>query len=231
MKTFYQNVINDKNKELKWYNSNFCYLTTIIFVGVLMLCFYMFNDKIGALATKNDIWNMYLPTFYHSDIVHVSFNAIMFALLSILLERHFGSFTYLLMLVAIIPLSNMAHYAAKGLLSASHIALWTGCGESCVNCFLLGLYIVVAIAYFKQYILSFKAFLTFIPLALVLFFFSVDSSVISTPKEFFANPKIQFLHALTTNQTGHLAPLIVGVVVSILIYVIVLTNKFLNNNK
>ena len=163
-------------------------------------------------------------SFNHADTVHVTFNVIMFVLLSLLLERHFGSFTYFLMILLIIPLSNIADFATSGLLH--NYTTWTGCGESCVNCFLFGMYLVIILIYFKQYILSKRAFLSIIPLCLTIFFFSVDSNAIATPKDFFTHPKMQFMHAFSSNISGHFAPFVVGIVVTALIYLIIFTNKF-----
>lgn len=230
MKKFFKNFLNDKCKDLKWFNTNFCYITTITFSLVLIICYFCFLPQIDSIATTNNFWNIYLMSFSHSGIVHLIFNVIMFILLSLLLERHFGSFTYFIMLILIIPLANITYFAVGVLRSPNDMTPWSGCGESCVNSFLMGMYLIVIFSHFKQYFLSKRIFLTLIPYILCIFFFSVDSSKISSPSEFFAHPSMTFMHAFRHNISGHFAPFIVGLVVSLLIYIILLTNKFHNKN-
>lgn len=225
MKKFFQHFINDKDKELKWYNTNYFYAFTIVFSLILLLCYFCGNAAITKIAEHNNFWNIYMMTFDHDGVVHVTFNVIIFVLLSLLLERHFGSFTYFIMMIFIIPLANITCFATYGLLYGD--GTWSGAGESCVNCFLLGLYLVVVAIYVKQYVLSKRAFLTFIPLGIVIFLMSVDSSVISTPQDFFAHPQMQFMHAFTSNIAGHLAPFVMGIIVAALIYTILFTNRYI----
>ncbi len=208
--------------------TNYYYATTIVFSFILTICYSFFLNKIDSVASTNNFWNIYLISFNHSGIIHITFNVIMFALISLLLERHFGSFVYCIMLIGVIPLSNITYFAAKSLLKPT--AKWSGCGESCVNCFLLGTYLVVISIYRKQYFMTKRIFLTLIPLALCLFFFSVNYSNISNPNQFFANPQLEFMYAFKKNVGGHFAPFIIGIIVSILIYLIAFTNKFINTD-
>lgn len=221
---FFKNWLNLKDKNLKWHNTNFFYVTTLAMVVGIVIGYFVFRSQADPIVYQNNFWNVYLMSFAHTTAVHITFNVIMFILLSLLLERHFGSFTYLIMLIFIIPIANLTCFAATSLLFNGNVR-WAGMGESCVHNFLLGFVLVVAAFNYKKYILSKNAFIFFIPLAFIILFSSVNSNNIHSPAEFFANPSMKFMDAFYTNTAGHFAPFLVGVAIGLLIYTILLTTR------
>ena len=230
MNNFFKGHVNLRDKNLKWHNTNFFYISTIVMVVAMVVIYSFFKSQIGEIATNHNFWNVYLMSFNHVSVVHVTFNAIMFVLLSLLLERHFGSFTYFIMLIFIIPLSNLTYFAAKALFVIGG-GTWTGAGESCVNNFLLGFILVVAAFNYRKYVLSKNAFIFFIPLAIVIFLSSVNSNDVQTPADFFEHPSMRFMDVFYTNPAGHFAPFVVGIVVGLLIFTILSTTKLYNEKQ
>lgn len=230
--SFFKNIINLKDKELKWHNTNFFYVSTILMIIAMIIGYVIFKSQTHPIVAQNNFWNVYLISFNHSDIVHITFNSIMFVLLSLLLERHFGSFTYFIMLLVIIPISNIAYFAAEALLIANHYdyqVTWSGCGESCVNNFLLGFVLILVAFNYKKYIMSKNAYVFFIPFAINVFLSSVNSNDILTPADFFTNPSMRFMDVFYTNTAGHFYPFLVGIIIGVLIFTILFTYKVEKN--
>ena len=216
---FFKNYINLKDKNLKWYNLNFYYVATITMIVAMIIGYFTIKPY-----APNSFWNIYVVSFTHVNAVHITFNVIMLVLLSLLLERHFGSFTYLIMLIFIIPLANLSCFATKSFLY-TYDTKWSGAGESCVNYFLFGLVLVLVAFNYREYILSKNAFIFFIPLVFFIFLSSINSNNISTPSDFFTHPSMRFMDVFYTNTAGHFAPFIVGIIIGILIFTILSTTK------
>lgn len=223
---FFKNYINLKDKNLKWFNINLYYVATMVMIVAMVIGYFVFKAQSDPIIYHNRFWNIFLMSFAHVNTVHITFNVIMFVLLSLLLERHFGSFTYFIMLMLLIPMANLSCFGAGSLLN--HYSTWAGMGESCVNYFLFGFVLVLVAFNYRKYILSKNAFIFFIPLAFFIFLSSVNSSKISSPADFFAHPSMRFMDALFTNTVGHFAPFIVGLVIGVLIFTILSTTKISN---
>ena len=223
---FFKNHINLKDKNLKWYNTNLFYISTLIMTIAIIISYVVFKSYIDIITSVNNFWNVYLMTFSHGGVPHITFNIIMFILSSLLLERHFGSFTYLIMLIIIIPLANLTCFAVESFLF-EYDTTWTGCGASCVTYFLLGFVCVVALFNYRKYFMSKNAFIFFIPLAINIFFSSVNSNNISSPADFFAHPSMSFMYAFR-NTSGHFATFIAGLVIGVLIFTVLSTTKISN---
>ena len=55
MGKFYKNIINDKRKNLNWKNTNFCYISTIVFILVLIATFLWCKSAILELSKSSKI--------------------------------------------------------------------------------------------------------------------------------------------------------------------------------
>jgi len=146
MGKFTINILNQKQKEIKVFNRNYFYLATFLFIGALVLTYFMFEKQIDQILLTNKLYNILLLPFQHADIGHLVGNIISFFVVSLFLERHFGSIKYLLLIIFIIPLSSISTFLF------SNSFAWVG--ESGVNYFLYSLFVVIVIFNFKDYILS-----------------------------------------------------------------------------
>lgn len=225
MEKFFKNFINDKTKKLKWYNTNFFYLSTLLLATGMVIGYSIFKTQSNPITDSNNFWNVLLITFNHRDITHITFNIIMLMLISLMLERHFGSFTYLIMLICLIPIANLTYFALKSLLY-NYDTEWSARGESCLNFCLIGFSLIVVAFNFKKYVMTKNAFVFFIPLAFNLFFTSVDTSHISTMEDFFAHPSMKFL--MVFYNESHYGPFFMGIIVGLLIYTIIKTTIIAN---
>ena len=146
MGKFTNNVVNAKQKELRVFNKNYFFLTTILFIGAMFLTYYCFEKQIDKIVETNKFYNIFLMVFRHGDLGHIVGNVISFFVVSLFLERHFGSLKYLFILIFAIPLSSMAVFLISGHFS------WIG--ESALNYFLYALFVTVVLFNFKSYILD-----------------------------------------------------------------------------
>lgn len=146
MKRFYTNVINDKRKNLSWKNSNFFYITSLVFITTLIISFLYCRPGIEAILSKDLTWNILLVSFAHSGgWVHLFGNCLSFFVVSLYFERKFGSLRYLGILLMTILLSPLFCFLLLGM----H---WHG--ESLVNYFLFGLFFVDILVNFKENFLA-----------------------------------------------------------------------------
>lgn len=140
---FDRTVLNPKHKALSFFNRNFFFLTTMLVVGLLCLCFFMFNQNIANLLQKNSLWNILLLPLQNDSVANLIANILAFVVVSLLLERHFGTLKYFVLIVLSIPLSSVAVFAFS--------QSWIGAGFSSVNYFLYALMLWALIFNFKGY--------------------------------------------------------------------------------
>jgi len=146
MGRFTNNVLNAKQKDLRGFNKNYFYLTTILFIGALFLCYYAFQDEIDNLVRESKYYNLFFVAFRHFDLGHIVGNVISFFVVSLFLERHFGSFKYLFLIVLGIPLSSISVFLFSG--------SWAWGGASGLNYFLYAIFFTVVLFNFKNYVID-----------------------------------------------------------------------------
>lgn len=142
-KTFNNSVLNYANKKQNWFNRNYCYLATLIIMGALCACFFLLSDKFAAIVATDIRWNAVLEPLRHANLGHLIGNLISFFVVSIFLERHFGSIKYFLIVVFSFVPASLATFAFSG--------SWDGVGFSVVNYFLFALFACVILFHFKNY--------------------------------------------------------------------------------
>ena len=127
--------IDDKSKNLKWYNRNYFYIGTIIVIVVNILLFKFLGNNyakdIGGQYVWNgvfDISNMlrsFVDVFVHGDWQHVLLNMLCFAFCGIYMERKFGTINFILIILGFSFLAGnittaarntVNHYGASGLI-------------------------------------------------------------------------------------------------------------------
>ena len=138
------NVLNPPHKKLRWFNRNLYYISTIAIVALLCVCHFLFKSQLEAIVESNLQWNVLLMPLIHKNIGNLIGNIIFFVIISIFLERHFGSFKYIFLTAFSFPLSSIAIYAFNG--------SWTGTGFTGVDYFMLALLVIVILYNFKGYI-------------------------------------------------------------------------------
>ena len=144
MKKINTHFFNPKQKEINWFNRNYFYLATLLVIGAWCLIYFMFDDQLAGLVEKSKYFNLFVMAFRHGDLGHLIGNAVSFFVVSLFLERHFGSFKYLLLTIIAIPLSSISVF----LFSES----WAWIGASGVNYFLYAIFVTVVIFNFKPYL-------------------------------------------------------------------------------
>ena len=144
MKKINTHFFNPKQKEINWFNRNYFYLATILFLGAMCLTYFMFQTQIDAIVEKSKYFNLFFMAFRHSNLGHLVGNCVSFFVVSLFLERHFGSFKYLLLTALAIPLSSISVFLFSNSFS------WVG--ESGVNYFLYAVFVTIIIFDFKPYL-------------------------------------------------------------------------------
>ncbi len=217
MKKVDTHFFNPKQKEIKWYNRNFYYLATILFIGAMCLTYFMFQNQIGELVEKSKYFNLFFMAFRHGSLGHLIANCFSFFVVSLFLERHFGSIKYLLLTIVAIPLSSIAVFLF------SNSFMWRG--ESGVNFFMYALFVTVVIFNFKPYLAQkWQPIFTIIIIALicVLLCWNGDSSALTTnPAAFFKFGRFSSL----VGNTAHWASAIMGAGVGLFANIFALGNR------
>ena len=173
MKKFYTNIINDKRKKLTWRNSNFSYITTIVFMLIMIATFLWCRPSIDAILENNISWNIILLPFRHIDWLHLFGNLECFLCVSLFLERRYGSLKYLLILLITILISPFACFALLGL-------NWQG--ESLVNFFLFGIFFVEILFNFKEcFLTKYQNIFTIITVLLIFVLMSFTVNIQFSP--------------------------------------------------
>jgi len=83
-----------------------------IIVGIIILITFFF-PQLGIIGTvdcyERSVKQYMTNSFYHANLMHLAFN--MFALYQLsILEEHYGSFKFGIILVSLLILSNFIHY-------------------------------------------------------------------------------------------------------------------------
>lgn len=149
-------VLDDKDKKLKWWNRNWLFAATLIVIAVnLLIYFFADNWQYKAFHVRNyehleNHWNdvfYFVPTarsffnsFSHANVQHVCLNMLCFFVVGIYLERKYGSVSVLLTVI-------IAAYISSVAITANDLSVnWRG--FSGVNYFLYAYVIVDYIFYF-----------------------------------------------------------------------------------
>lgn len=204
MKKVDTNFFNPKQKEINWFNRNFYYLTTFLFIGLMCLGYFVLKDTLAQLVAKNQYWNFILVVFRHSSVGHLVGNIISFFIISLFLERHFGSIKYFCLIIFAIPLSYVLTFL---------ITHYNWVGESGLNYFLYAIFVTVIIFNFKDYVLSkWQNIFTFFIIALVCVLMCFEGDVMAITNninEFF---KFGVFTDFITNSAHYLGAIMGGVV-------------------
>ena len=200
MGKFYKNIINDKRKNLNWKNTNFCYISTIVFILVLIATFLWCKSAILELSKSSKIWDTILIPFVHSEWLHIFGNIECFLVVSLFLERRYGSIKYWFIILFSVLLSPLLYVSITG---------YSGHGASLVNFFLFGIFFVEILFNFKEcFLTKYQNVFTIITILLIFLLMSFTDS-------------IQFIPFTTLLTINHGSAAIEGVLVGILSNLIV----------
>lgn len=153
MKMKVTDVLDDKNKTIKWWNRNWFFAATVVIIVVNLLIYFFANNwQNTAFPVNQDEFHWYdvlyfTPTihsffnsFSHANVQHVCLNMLCFFVAGIYLERKYGSVSVLLTVIIAAYISSLA-------ITANDLSVnW--CGFSGVNYFLYAYVIVDYIFYF-----------------------------------------------------------------------------------
>ncbi len=143
MSKFQQKVLNVESKQLTKGNRNYFYLSTLIIIGLLCLCQFALQNQINNLVESNNLWNMLFMPLRHAVLADFIANVVLFFLVSLLLERHFGSLKYFALVILTFIPSSLTTFAFE--------LSWTFVGFGGVLFFLLAIALCVIIFNFKDY--------------------------------------------------------------------------------
>lgn len=148
MNKFISHWLNPKQKAVNRWNANYFYVTSIVFILVIILTHLFANVEEFLTQQGNPtLLHMLLLSFYHNGgFIHIFGNIECFVIVSLFLERHYGSLRYLGVIIGAILLSPLLDFALTRY-PAGYF------GESLVNYFLFGLFFVVVIFNYRDYIL------------------------------------------------------------------------------
>ena len=126
--------IDDKNKNLNFWNRNYFYAGTLIFIVVNILLFaflgYNFANNIGGGHVWNGVFDVsnifrsFVNVFVHGNWKHVLLNMLCFLFCGLYIERKVGTFNFLLLILGFSFLAGnitsaarntVSHYGASGL--------------------------------------------------------------------------------------------------------------------
>lgn len=119
---------DDKSKgELHWYNRNYFYAGTVIFIAVNILLFvFLGNDyakDIGGGYVWNDVFDIsnmvrsFVDVFVHGDWSHVLLNMLCFTFCGIYIERKIGTLNFILLYLGFSFLAGNISSAARNTVS------------------------------------------------------------------------------------------------------------------
>ncbi len=166
MKKFFRSVINIKDKELNWFNCNFCYITTILMICIMLMCNFLFAKSIHNLLDQDMRWNMILCSFwYNGGNYHLLGNIMGLITFGVFTERHFGSIKFAILLFACIPIANLACFALCN--------SWDLGGFSCVEYFWYANIFWLLVFNFKRYFVGkFRWIFPLVVIAIILIMMS-----------------------------------------------------------
>lgn len=100
-----KNFLDDKSKNKGWWNLNFCYLGTILFLAIIGFCF---SNDIETPLKEVDVWSQFDLTnlwisftniFQHNSLIHIFHNSIMIAVGGVYIERKTGTLKFIMLLL------------------------------------------------------------------------------------------------------------------------------------
>lgn len=114
-------VIDDGSKKLHWWNRNYFFAGTLVFIVINILLFWLAGDnwetiigngyKTNSWSTSMNFDNMirsFLNAFSHGSWRHVLLNMLCFLVLGIYLERKKGTLPFAALVLTMIFLSSLA---------------------------------------------------------------------------------------------------------------------------
>ncbi len=204
-------VVDVKQKELKWFNRNYFYLTTVCLITLFCMCFVFLDSQIGGLI-ENKYWNLILSTFKHNSLIHLICNMVFFFLISLFLERHYGSFVYLLIFVFAVPFTNMSMFAITQSTNFN--------GECAINFFMYAVAIVTVLVRINWYA-SWRIFFPLIEVGFALLYMSMSCDTATNPSELLA---ISFLSNLIFVE-AHWSAMVIGALTMLFGYMFVIVRS------
>lgn len=119
--------IDDKNKNLTWYNRNYFYLGTVIVVAINILLFAFMGNNYAKGIGGEYVWNgvfdisnmvrSFVDVFVHIDWQHVLLNMLTFTFCGIYMERKLGTINFLLLILGFAYLAGNITTAARNTVS------------------------------------------------------------------------------------------------------------------
>ena len=170
----------------------------------IVATFLWCEPVIDKILSHNYNWNILLLPFRHSNWLHVIGNLECFFIVSLYLERKFGSFRYFFVILFTIPISPLLRF----ILLSSRAR-----GESLVNFFLFGIFFVDIFFNFRECFLT-KYHNIFVIITILLIFMLMSFTM-----------NIEFKPFVTLLEISHGSAFIEGVVIGIFSNLIVVKNK------
>lgn len=206
MKNFYTRVINQEDKKLNFFNQNFCYIATILIIVIVIVLNSALGTKLEEITMSNNFWNCFLVSLYPN------YSMIMFAAVSLYLERKYGSVKYLALILVCIPISNVIAFAFSAL--EGDVVTWGGRGFSCVSFITTGIFLMDFLLSIKYHLKNKLSFIFPIVITIVCILFMC----INLPDGTSQYVHFDFPGRLLLNS-GHYGPFACGVAMRLLGYV------------
>lgn len=140
---FEGNFLNPPHKKLNWFNRNYYFASTFIIIALLCVCFFLLKGQLDKIVASDIHWNILLKPLRHAKVGDLVGNIIFFFIISIFLERHFGTMKYFFMVILSFIPSSLAVFAFAG--------SWAGTGFDGVVFFLLAILLLTLIFNAKGY--------------------------------------------------------------------------------
>lgn len=122
---------------------NYFYLGTVLYLIIILLCFAVFNEGIDKLVLKDGMWNTIVHTFRFDNKDQLILNILPFVVVSLFLEKHFGSFNYLFIILLGTPIVAITNLSVVSL--GLYKGLWL------LNFYLIGIFLITFISNFRDY--------------------------------------------------------------------------------
>ena len=87
--------VDDYNKDVNWYNKNYYFLGTIIFVGIIFLMEYAIKEQVAEFMVKIPYFATILSPMLFDNIMNMIVSAACIGLVSLFLEKYWGTIRYL----------------------------------------------------------------------------------------------------------------------------------------
>ena len=236
MKKIDTNFFNPKQQKLNWFNRNFYYAATIVMIALMVLSYFFFQDSLVKICEKSvglSFLSLIFDPLCHSNVGHLIANCLSFFVVSLFLERHFGSIKYLLIIIfasSIASITNDIEWLIEGGLTLEqNPGMGVPSGASLMNFFLYGIFFTVIIFDFKPYLAQkwqpiFTIIILFVILAMICW--NGDSSaIISNPKAFFKFGRFSALFNSDGTFNNHFYSMVPGFVIGLFANIFALGNN------